>query len=213
LGLAIALFVAPREHTHLRSAWYSTIDARDASTGATKEMADVNRWEQIWKYLRTRPTTGTSCATGTRIGGASNGFYPIVRLAQLKHIAINGGYDRLLSLNKRDGRKPIGDTDNQHNCWVGAEPWATQVIVENAFTQTEVQEAHSAAQIKHHMARTQQRAPRIKTLQRKEMSAETERLAKVCNNLQDDISHRLEVQQSCSKGFPLATGLVFGTNK
>jgi hypothetical protein len=54
-------------------------------------------------------------------------------------------------------------------------------------------------------------APRIKTLQRREMLAETERLAKVCHNIQTDISDRLEVQQSCSEGFPLATRLVFST--
>jgi hypothetical protein len=99
--------------------------------------------------------------------GASNGFYPIVRLAQMHHIAINGGYERLLSLNEHDGRKLVGDADNQHKRWVGAEPWATQVIVENAFTQARVREAHSAVQIKDHMAGTQQRAPRIKIVQRK----------------------------------------------
>jgi hypothetical protein len=79
--------------------------------------------------------------------GASNGLYPIFRLAQLKHIAINGGYNRRLSLNERNGRELIGDSDNQHNRWVGAEPWATQVIVENTFTQARVHEAHSAVQI------------------------------------------------------------------
>jgi hypothetical protein len=59
----------------------------------------------------------------------------------------------------------------------------------------------------------QHRATGLKILPRKEASAETERLAKVCYNLQADILHRLEVQQSCSKGFLLATGLVFGTDK
>jgi hypothetical protein len=78
--------------------------------------------------------------------GASNGLYPVIRLAQLHHIAINGGYERLLSLNEHDGRELVGDADNQHNCWVGAEPWATQVIVENAFIQASASEAHSAVQ-------------------------------------------------------------------
>jgi hypothetical protein len=64
------------------------------------------------------------------------------------------------------------------------------VIMENACKQARVHEAHSAVQIKHHMAEMYQCAPRIKTLLRKEMSAETERLAKMCNNLQADISHR-----------------------
>jgi hypothetical protein len=114
---------------------------------------------------------------------------------------------------KHDGRKLVGDADKKHNCWVGEEPWATQVIVENAFTQARVRETHSAVQIKDHMAGMQQCASRIKILQRKETSAETERLAKVYNNLQANILHRLEVQQSCSEGIPLATGLVFGTDE
>jgi hypothetical protein len=54
--------------------------------------------------------------------GTSNGFYPIVRLAQLHHIDINGWYERLLSLNKHDRRELVGDADNQHNRWVSAEP-------------------------------------------------------------------------------------------
>jgi hypothetical protein len=53
---------------------------------------------------------------------ASNGFYPIIRLSQLHHVAINGGYARLLSLNKHDGRKLVRDADSQHVCWVCAGP-------------------------------------------------------------------------------------------
>jgi hypothetical protein len=145
--------------------------------------------------------------------GASNGFYPIIRLAQLHHIAINGGYERLLSLNEHDGRELVKDADNQHNRWVGAEPWATQVIVENAFKQARAREAHSAVQNKDHMAGTQLLATRIKILLRRETSAETERLAKACNKLQTNILHRVELQQLSGKGFLLATGLVFGIDK
>jgi hypothetical protein len=75
--------------------------------------------------------------TGNRNGdwGASNKFYPIIRLSQLHHVAINSGYARLLSLNEHEGRELVKDADNQQVCWVRAEPWGTQIIVENAFTQ------------------------------------------------------------------------------
>jgi hypothetical protein len=145
--------------------------------------------------------------------GASNGFYPIIRLLQLHHIAINGGYVRLLSVNEREGRELIGDADNQHVRWVGAEPWATQIIVENAFIQARAHKAHSAVQKQDYMAGTQHQATRIRILPKRETSAETKRLAKVGNKLQTNILHSDKLQQSSSKGFPLATGLIFGTDE
>jgi hypothetical protein len=78
--------------------------------------------------------------------GASNGFYPIIRLSPLHHVAMNGGYARLLSLNEHNGRKLVGEADNQQVCWVGAEPWATQTIMENAFIQARAHAAHSGVQ-------------------------------------------------------------------
>jgi hypothetical protein len=65
--------------------------------------------------------------------GGSNGLYPIIRILQLHQVAINSGYARLLSFNKSDGRKLVGDVDNQHVCWVGTEPWATQIIVKKCL--------------------------------------------------------------------------------
>jgi hypothetical protein len=87
--------------------------------------------------------------------GASNGFYPIIRLSQLHHVAINGGYARLLSLNEHDGHELVGDADNQHVRWVGTEPWATQTIVENAFIQARAHAAHSAVQKQDYITGTQ----------------------------------------------------------
>jgi hypothetical protein len=141
--------------------------------------------------------------------GASNGFYPIIRLLQLHHVAMNGRYARLLSLSRRDGRKLIGDADNQHVCWVGAEPWATQIIVENAFPQVRTHAAHSPVQKQVYMAATQHQATRIRILPKRETLAETERLSKVCNKLQANILDRVKLQQSSSKDFPLATWLIF----
>jgi hypothetical protein len=106
--------------------------------------------------------------------GASNRFYPIIRILQLHHVAMNSGYARLLSLNERDGRKLVGDADNQHVLSVGTEPWATQIIVENAFIQAGTHAAHSAVQIQDYIARTQHQAARINILPKRVTLAETE---------------------------------------
>jgi hypothetical protein len=145
--------------------------------------------------------------------GASTGFYPIIRISQLRHVAINGGYARLLSLNKHDRRKLVEDADIQHVCWVGAEPWATQIILENAFIQARAHKAHRTVQKQDYMAGTQHRATRIRILTKRETSAETEILAKVCNKLQTNILHRVELKQSSIESFLLATGLIFGTDE
>jgi hypothetical protein len=145
--------------------------------------------------------------------GASNGFYPIIRLLQLHHVAMNGGYARLLSLNEHEGRKLVGEADNQHVCWVCAESWATQTIVENAFIQARAHAAHSTVQKQDYITGTQHRVARIRILPKRVTLAETERLAKVCNKLQTNILHRVKVPQSSCWDFPLATGLLFGMDK
>jgi hypothetical protein len=39
--------------------------------------------------------------------GARNGVYPLIRLLQLHHVAMKGGYARLLSLKEQEGRKLV----------------------------------------------------------------------------------------------------------
>jgi hypothetical protein len=168
--------------------------------------ADLEIFENLAKH-------GYVTGNRNRDWGASNGFYPIIRLLQLHHVAMNGGYAKLLSLNKHDGHELVGDAENQHVCWVSAELWATQIIMENAFTQARTHAAHRPVQKQDYMAGTQHRAARIRTLPKRETLAETERLAKVCNKLQTNILDRVELQQSSGKDFPLATGPVFGTDK
>jgi hypothetical protein len=116
-------------------------------------------------------------------------------------------------LNEQEGRELVGEADNQHVCWVGAEPWATQTIVKNAFIQARAHAAHSAVQKQDFIMGTQHRVARIRILPKRVTSAETERLAKVCNKLQTDILDRVELPQSSFWDFPLATGLMFNTDK
>jgi hypothetical protein len=96
--------------------------------------------------------------------GASNGFYPIIRLAQQYHVAMNGGYARLMSLNKHKGRELVREADTQHVRWVSAELWATQTIVENALLQPRANKAHSTVQKQAHSRPTQHRVARIRVL-------------------------------------------------
>jgi hypothetical protein len=54
---------------------------------------------------------------------------------------MNGRYARLLSLPEDKGRELIREADTQHVCWVGAERWATQTIVESTFINTQANKA------------------------------------------------------------------------
>jgi hypothetical protein len=63
------------------------------------------------------------------------------------------------------------------------------------------------------MAETQRRAAIIRILPKRELLAETERLANMRNKLQTDVLDRVGLQQSSSKDFPFATGPLFGTEK
>jgi hypothetical protein len=72
----------------------------------------------------------------TRDFGAANGYYPIIRLAQLHHVSPLGGYSRMLTLHPNEVKHFIDKADAQHDCWVGAEPFNTQIIVEEAFAKT-----------------------------------------------------------------------------
>jgi hypothetical protein len=107
----------------------------------------------------------------------------------------------------------VGEADNQHFRWVGAEPRVTQTIVENAFIQARAHTAHSAVQKQDYITGTQHRVARIRILPKRVTSAETERLAKVCNKLQTNILYRVELPQSSCGDFPLATRLMFDTDK
>jgi hypothetical protein len=83
-----------------------------------------------------------------------------------------------------------------------------QIIVENAFIQARTHAAHSAVQKQDYIAGMQHQAARIKILPKRVTSAETERLAKVCNKLQTNILDRGALRQSSCKDFPLATGQI-----
>jgi hypothetical protein len=65
--------------------------------------------------------------------GAANGYYPIIRLAQLHQVSALGGYARMLTLHPNKVKHFIDKADAQHDRWVGAEPFNTQIIVEEAF--------------------------------------------------------------------------------
>jgi hypothetical protein len=126
---------------------------------------------------------------------------------------MNGGYAKLMSLNKHEGRELVREADTQHICWVGPEPWATQTIVENAFVQPRTNKAHSAVQKQPYSRPTQHQIARIRVLHQRVTPAETERLAKVCNTLQTHIFNWVQLPQSSYEDFPLANGLIFGKDK
>jgi hypothetical protein len=89
----------------------------------------------------------------------------------------------------------------------------TQTIVENAFIQARANKAHSVVQKQAYSRGTQQRVARIRILPQKVTSAESKRLAKVGNTLHTYIFNRVKLPQSSYEDFPLATGLMFDTDK
>jgi hypothetical protein len=82
---------------------------------------------------------------------AANGFFPVIRLAQLHHIAAHGGYARLVSLSLEDAEEFVDEADKAHDRWVGAEPLSTQYAAEQTFTTTRFNKELSRA-YKHHYA-------------------------------------------------------------
>jgi hypothetical protein len=58
---------------------------------------------------------GFVTANRTQDWGAANGFWPVIRLAQLHHIAAHGGYARLLTRDRNDVRKILKEGDNLHD--------------------------------------------------------------------------------------------------
>jgi hypothetical protein len=68
--------------------------------------------------------------------GAANGFFPIIRLTQLHHVAAHGGYAILISLSLEGAREFVDEADRAHDRWVGAEPLSTQYAAEQAFMRT-----------------------------------------------------------------------------
>jgi hypothetical protein len=83
--------------------------------------------------------------------GAANGFFPVIRLAQLHHIAAHGGYARLVSLSREDAEEFVDEADMAHDRWVGADPLSTQYAAEETFTRTRFNKELSGA-YKHHYA-------------------------------------------------------------
>jgi hypothetical protein len=83
--------------------------------------------------------------------GSANRFFPIIRLAQLHHIAAHGGYARLVSLSLEDAEEFVDKADKAHDRWVGVEPLSTQYAAEQIFTTTRLNKELSEA-YKHHYA-------------------------------------------------------------
>jgi hypothetical protein len=79
---------------------------------------------------------GFVTANRTRDWGAANGFWPVIRLAQLHHIAAHGGYAGLLTLDRNNVRKLLKEGVDLHDTWVGARPLSTQIVTEEAFSKT-----------------------------------------------------------------------------
>jgi hypothetical protein len=95
---------------------------------------------------------GFVMANRTRDWGAANGFWPVIRLAQLHHITAHGGYARLITLNRNDVRKLLKEGDDLHDNWVGAEPLRTQIATEEAFSKTRYNKDLSKAYAHHYAA-------------------------------------------------------------
>jgi hypothetical protein len=87
---------------------------------------------------------GFVTANRTQDWGAANGFWPVICLAQLHHIAAHRGYARLLTLNRNDVRKILKVGDDLHDRWVGAEPLSTQIATEEVFSKTRCKDLSEA---------------------------------------------------------------------
>jgi hypothetical protein len=114
--------------------------------------AESKRCSQFNANLATFEYHGFVTANRTRDWGAANGFWPVICLAQLHHIAAHGGYARLLTLDRNDVRKLLKEGDDLHDTWVGAKPLSTQIATEEAFSKTRYNKDLSEAYVHHYAA-------------------------------------------------------------
>jgi hypothetical protein len=125
--------------------------------------------------------------------GAANGFFPVIRLSQLHHIAAHGGYARLVSLTLSDAEQFINEADEAHDRWVGAEPLSTQYAVEETFTRTKFNKELSGA-YKHHYAMGNQYSARKRVPPQQVGQAQTEEIAATGRILRDYVYNQPPIE-------------------
>jgi hypothetical protein len=138
---------------------------------------------------------GFVTANRTRDWGAANGFWPVICLAQLHHIAAHGGYARLLTLSRNDVRKLLKEGDDLHDTWVGAEPLSTPIATEEAFSKTRYNKDLSEAYA-HHYAAGIKHTSRLKRPPHRVGQAQGLGIAAVGGNLQNCVYKRVTTEQT-----------------
>jgi hypothetical protein len=212
LSLANTPFAPPGRRTRSRSAWCSTIGAQRASTEATKRTADLSGYKQIWQHLRTRRSTDTYQATGTRLGSQQRilPHHQALTTAPCSHeqwVCETPVPQRARRARARQGgrhpahllgrRGALGDANNCGQCLHTSE--SKQGPQRSAKTGLQQGDATPS---------NKNQDPALKSY-----VAESKRLAKVGNTLQTYIFNRVDSPQSSYEDFPLATGLMFDTDK
>jgi hypothetical protein len=138
---------------------------------------------------------GLVTANRTQDWGAAKGFWPVIRLAQLHHIAAHGGNARLLTLNRNDVRKLLKEGDDLHDTWVGAKPLSTQIATEEAFSKTRYNKYLSEANA-HHYAAGIEHTSRLRRPPQRVGQVQGRRIAAVGGNLQNCIYKRVTTKQT-----------------
>jgi hypothetical protein len=130
--------------------------------------------------------------------GAANGFFPVIRLAQLHHHAAHGGYARLVSLSLEDAREFVDEDDKAHDCWVGAEPLSTQYAAEQTFTTTRFNKELSGA-YKHHYALGNPYSARLRVPPQQIGKAQTTDIVATGRRLRDHVHNQppIELELLC----------------
>jgi hypothetical protein len=137
--------------------------------------------------------------------GAANGFFPVIRLAQLHHIVAHGGNARLVSLSLEDAEEFVDDADKTHDRWVGVEPLSLQYEVEETFTRTRFNKELSGA-YKHHYASGNPNMARLRVPPQQVGKAQTKDIAATGRILRDHLYNQPPIElrrpnlgKSCTK--------------
>jgi hypothetical protein len=125
--------------------------------------------------------------------GGANGLFPVIRLAQLHHVAAHGGYARLVSLSLEDAEELVDKGNKAQDRWVGAEPLSTQYAAEQTFTTTRFNKELSGA-YKHHYASGNPYSARLRVPPQQVGKAQTKDIVATGRRLRDHVYNQPPIE-------------------
>jgi hypothetical protein len=92
-----------------------------------------------------------------------SGYYPVLTLAQVRHVDNMGGYYRLLALDAKEAEDLTNEGARLHTQWLGAKPCFTQAAASRGF-KVAVDDTENALIVGHQVQAGRHRQRRIRPM-------------------------------------------------